>query len=926
MNIISYLYNKSKSLYNRSVSAYNYNNIENENLISNFADHSNSYSNNSCTSKSSSHTLMLSSRNSEKRRKKKCKGKKKKKKEEGSFMASYLNKSGKFKRESEEKKIKISNSYDKSSSRDSERKMEEEVKNSKMYQSENNTKYMNENKNNSNSEFNIDTIAFDAKVYKNRCDGVCVLNDNIYIFDKIKKCIYLYTPYNNIWYIFLNIYEEMSIKKYNNFELPVYSIKDEGINRNTTTCKYLNNISFINYTDVTLLNECIFIISSNSQFMNICKVNVNNMNTLFGTIVVDMYKNVTNFTSILDMLKRNSKYHPFDKSTILDQDQKSEEDTQCKRKFTKIDSRELPHEKEHMHTKGGSAGHIDRDSLVSKISDETGSNRGGSTHSQKPADKNENKADVEGEKKEEHYKCRKPYTENELDDPYEYVNGVTEFYEFLENDQNSIFKKKKKIIKARDFFSVCSVNESSYSLIYLFGGKGSTFKEKNEYIDIIYNDLYVYDFFKNKWIELYEYRSNNGHAISSKDGKDYQTLHVQNITHYRDNNSSYENGNIHMETGNSPFDFKSDTCSIAKNEKKDVAENATLTEDKNSDDFLPFFSSNDFFSSELDFPQMDRNKNEVGVHRSLTCENVPSSATIATIATSTAVNNVSSKSDCHDEELFGNFRLCEELRGEVSPKEKRAGDLDLYSLLFDSSNGETAAATTTVSTEAVATVGGVTGEGISQDNTVEQTNFFCEQIEGPCIDCMNKKKCKYVCDMVKNDVRIRRIKWLGRRAGHTCAYYKNNLYIFGGINYYSFNSNDINLNFCNNLYVYNIETNECFEVIGKGTIPEKRYRHSCTIINDRMFILGGECKNSTLPKNDLFFYNFENSVWSEITLNSKIGAHALYKTVWLENFGSIYMFGSSIVRLTKKNFQYTPSYRNDKKKAEQGVLQKGREY
>lgn len=203
---------------------------------------------------------------------------------------------------------------------------------------------------------------------------------------------------------------------------------------------------------------------------------------------------------------------------------------------------------------------------------------------------------------------------------------------------------------------------------------------------------------------------------------------------------------------------------------------------------------------------------------------------------------------------------------------------------------------------------------IDNSNINEEVKNDNEKVKGSCINCRKNAKCKYICEMIKKNIKMKKLKWLGRRAGHTCNYYKNNLYIFGGINYYSFNKNKINLNFCNNLYLYNIETNACFEILGKGNIPEKRYRHSSIIINDYMFILGGECKNSTLPKNDLFFYNFENSVWSEIIINSTIGSHALYKSIWLENFGSIYMFGASILRLTKKNFQYTPPYKSNRSK------------
>ncbi|CRH03684.1 conserved Plasmodium protein, unknown function [Plasmodium relictum] len=774
MNIINYLYNKSKNIYNRNINIYNYNNIENENLISNFVDVNKSHSSSSL---SSSHILILNKRNL----KKKKKNNNKKKNAEKNIIINLNNV-----RQIKEETIKI-NKNDKTKNDEGKLENCEFNKNSL----NNNKKYNKENKNEVNGEFNVDNIAFDTKVYKNRCDGICTIDDNIYIFDKIKKCIYLYTPYNNMWYIFLNIYEEISIKKSNKINISNNVIKDE-IENKTENYKYLNNISFINYTDVVYLNSCIFIISSNTQFMNICKINVNNMNTIFSAIVVDSPNdNMKDFKHILNMLKRKKKN--FSKFS-------SDEDKMIRKKEEEEEGKE-----------NNIYNTIDNSKIKMNCSNQI------FCQYEKKVNKDNDKFSVN----------------NENDDYEEYVNGVSEIYEFLSNEKKNCLTKKKRIIKARDFFSICSVNERYYSLIYLFGGKGNTIKKNKEYVDIIYNDLYVYDFFKNKWIELHNYNNQDDTVNFSNDNND-------------EDNSEISKRNF-------SFDLKRNENFVVYNKKNLIGEKYNGSIEESNKDNFPLFSFDSISSNGNNFIKINENKNNEH-------NNKNNFSSINNNNDSSINNSGSSNTNIENKEISKNINKISSIK--------------------------------------------------------EKDNSNYEREDSLCSNCLNNKKCKYICCLIKNNIKIKSIKWLGKRAGHSCVYYKNNLYIFGGINYYSFSSNKINLNFCNNLYLYNIESNKCFEIIGKGNLPEKRYRHSCVLINDYMFIIGGECKNSTLPKNDIFFYNFSNSVWSEIIINSKISSHSLYKTVWLENFGSIYMFGSSILRLTKKNFQYTPSYKNKKKRIE----------
>ncbi|CAD2099747.1 kelch domain-containing protein, putative [Plasmodium vinckei] len=882
MNIINYLYSKSKNIYNRNINAYNYNNIENEKLISHFSDTNNNYSNNSYSSKSSSHNLAVSNRNFDRYVKNKNIKKDYEHGEDGQeeynekreTMASYLNKSGNIKDLKKKNMINSnSNFYIRNSNTSN------GSNSNKILQHNSGIGMMNSNIDNSKLcyEFNIYNIGFDKKVYKNRCDGVCVLNDNIYIFDKIKKCIYLYTPYNNVWYIFLDIYEEISIKK-NNTDIPnMYDMENE---KQYIQHKYVNNISFLNYADMVYLNDYLFIISSNSQFMNICKVNINNMNTLFGAIVICSYE------------KNNS--------TNSDVNNNEKQKNEQIREFSKNNKH--------------------ANSLVSKT-DVDGNYK---------LELNRYGHNMENDKNENIDYYEKVYSDEEKEkeersDEYIYVNGISKFDEFFDDEKNE--NSKKYIIKARDYFSLCSVNEKSCSSIYLFGGKGNTIKEKNEYIDIIYNDLYVYDFYMNKWTELHECKSDNIDDQSEINEKYYEHVHVENSNSHDHVNNNCENF-INSKEEHKLYDFNAECYeSFIPSEKKNIGKEGTNSEADKFNLFFPL-DENSENVNKIDKPSVcDKNSNKVN------------SPIITTIKEQSPIKNVEVNKNGHqiDEQLFTGL----EISNSVSKKKKNIENTveecnknnsnqsnnkdNLYNLIFDSismlndeknicclgasSNADPGSLLGSSNINEVPKEE-VKNEDVKNEDMKNEVTKDDEQVKGNCINCRKNEECKYICEMIKKNIKIKKLKWLGRRAGHTCNYYKNNLYIFGGINYYSFNKNKINLNFCNNLYLYNIETNKCFEIIGKGNIPEKRYRHSSIIINDYMFILGGECQNSTLPKNDLFFYNFENSVWSEIIINSTIGSHALYKSIWLENFGSIYMFGSSILRLTKKNFQYTPSYKS----------------
>lgn len=98
---------------------------------------------------------------------------------------------------------------------------------------------------------------------------------------------------------------------------------------------------------------------------------------------------------------------------------------------------------------------------------------------------------------------------------------------------------------------------------------------------------------------------------------------------------------------------------------------------------------------------------------------------------------------------------------------------------------------------------------------------------------------------------------------HTCVYYKDKMYIFGGKG----NS------YLNDLHSYDFKGN-WVQIKGSGTSPSARYGHSAIIYNNRMYIYGGYDINC-FASNDLYSFDFETSKWSliETAKNSPLIYH-----------------------------------------------------
>ncbi|KAJ5072581.1 hypothetical protein M0811_01596 [Anaeramoeba ignava] len=123
---------------------------------------------------------------------------------------------------------------------------------------------------------------------------------------------------------------------------------------------------------------------------------------------------------------------------------------------------------------------------------------------------------------------------------------------------------------------------------------------------------------------------------------------------------------------------------------------------------------------------------------------------------------------------------------------------------------------------------------------------------------------KYYNDLWKFDPETEGFEKLSDNIGpcgrdcHSLVSYKNNLYVFGGVQDKS--------KLLNDLWQYNLETNEWFELKPLGEKPCPRHFHTGVVIGSFMYVFGGS--NGQVRLNDHFIYEFETNTWISIA-NSK---------------------------------------------------------
>lgn len=100
------------------------------------------------------------------------------------------------------------------------------------------------------------------------------------------------------------------------------------------------------------------------------------------------------------------------------------------------------------------------------------------------------------------------------------------------------------------------------------------------------------------------------------------------------------------------------------------------------------------------------------------------------------------------------------------------------------------------------------------------------------------------------------------RTNHTAVYYKHGMYIFGGSDESNNKLNDLwKFDFQNNRWIIiNHISSEC-----EDNQPTKRSGHTASIVGDRMYIFGG-LEGITHETNDFYFYDFKSDMWNTLQL------------------------------------------------------------
>jgi len=100
------------------------------------------------------------------------------------------------------------------------------------------------------------------------------------------------------------------------------------------------------------------------------------------------------------------------------------------------------------------------------------------------------------------------------------------------------------------------------------------------------------------------------------------------------------------------------------------------------------------------------------------------------------------------------------------------------------------------------------------------------------------------------------------RTNHTAAYFNKGMYIFGG--------SDESNNKLNDLWKYDLEKNRWIIINHISTEcddgqPTKRSGHASNVIGDKMYIFGG-LEGITHETNDFFSFDFKTETWKNIQL------------------------------------------------------------
>lgn len=105
------------------------------------------------------------------------------------------------------------------------------------------------------------------------------------------------------------------------------------------------------------------------------------------------------------------------------------------------------------------------------------------------------------------------------------------------------------------------------------------------------------------------------------------------------------------------------------------------------------------------------------------------------------------------------------------------------------------------------------------------------------------------------------------RSGHTSVRCKDKMYVFGGIT-----SGIVKHNLLNDVWEFDIDSQEWKEIQRVGITPCERYQHSAASLYDKIMVIfgGSKSENKSERLNDCWIFDTDNYIWHQVILTGKI--------------------------------------------------------
>jgi hypothetical protein len=118
---------------------------------------------------------------------------------------------------------------------------------------------------------------------------------------------------------------------------------------------------------------------------------------------------------------------------------------------------------------------------------------------------------------------------------------------------------------------------------------------------------------------------------------------------------------------------------------------------------------------------------------------------------------------------------------------------------------------------------------------------------------------------------------------YSMVLYNDGGYMYGGkLSWYTFHSPE-------KVLIFDCVNHDTFYLKCKGNCPPARCDHAATLINDRMYIYGGQGKKSALS--DMWYLNLQNMMWTQVHFNCCLPGRRQHICVSSRDY--LYIFGGN---------------------------------